>query len=78
MQKQYNYDYSKLIERINKKYGTITKFCEAMNCRVSTMSMRLNNHADWPQGEIYKAKELLRISSKDIGTFFYTVNVQKD
>lgn len=78
MNRRYNYDYSMLKARINKKYGTLTKFSEAMDCKLSTMSMRLNNRAEWPQGDIYKAKELLRISNRDVGAFFYTTIVQKD
>ena len=78
MSKRYNYDYSRLKDRIAKKYGTLTKFSAAMDCNVSTMSMRLTNRAEWPQGDIIKAKELLRISNRDIGAFFYTTKVQKD
>lgn len=78
MERKYNYDYSKLLERIHQKFGTVTRFSNAMDCKLSTMSMRLNNHAEWSQKDICKAIELLRISSRDVGAFFYTVNVQKD
>lgn len=78
MNRRYNYDYSRLKERILKKYGTLTKFSEAMDCKISTMSMRLNNRSEWPQSDIYKAKELLNISNRDIGAFFYTTIVQRD
>lgn len=78
MRKEYNYDYTELRARIKKKYGTMVKFAEAMGCPSSTLSMRINNKAEWPQGEILKAKQLLGISNRDLATFFYTINVQKD
>jgi hypothetical protein len=78
MERKYNYDYSKLLERIHQKFGTVTRFSNAVDCKLSTMSMRLHNHAEWSQKDICKAIELLRISSRDVGAFFYTVNVQKD
>ena len=76
MNKQYNYDYSSLRARIKKKYGSIYKFSEAMGCQSSTMSMRLGNKVEWQQDDIYKASKLLKIPERDIGTFFYNVNVQ--
>jgi uncharacterized protein YaiE (UPF0345 family) len=76
MNKQFEYDYSKLKVRIKKKYGTMTKFAEAMNCTKSAMSMRLNNQAPWKQEDISQAIILLNIPERQIYSFFYATKVK--
>lgn len=76
MERQFEYDYSKLLARIKKKYGSMAKFSEAMGCRNSTMSMRIHNKAQWNQNEISKAILLLNIPERQVYSFFYAVKVK--
>lgn len=77
MEEKKIYDYSKLTERIKKKYGTMTNFAKAMKCSKSVISMRLNNNADWHRTDVMKAVELLNIPETQVYSFFYTLKVEK-
>lgn len=70
------YNYSKLIGRIVEKYGTQSKFAEAMNLSERTISLKLNNKNCWKQSEIAKACKLLKIVDLEISTYFFDLRVQ--
>lgn len=76
MDKKFEYDYTKLKIRIKKKYGSMTKFAEAMNCTKGAMSMKLNNQSQWKQEDISQAVILLNIPERQIYSFFYATKVK--
>ena len=77
MTERNKYDYSLLISRIKKKYGTMTNFAKAMECSKSVISMRINNNADWHRTDVMKAVKLLDIPETQVYSFFYTLKVEK-
>lgn len=70
------YDYSKLLGRITEKYGTRTRFSEAMNLSEQSLSLKLNSRVAFKQPEITKACSLLEIDDADIPAYFFTLKVQ--
>ena len=67
-----NFDFSKLRGKIREKYGTETKFAEAMDVSTTTLSLKLNNKVVWTVPEIVKACELLDIPFEFIPIYFFT------
>lgn len=72
-----SFDYSKLLGKIIEVYGTRAAFGDAMGWSNTTTTARLNNKAQWTQGEINRASDLLNIEDRDISTYFFTPKVQK-
>jgi len=70
------YDYSKLLGRITEKFGTQTKFAEAMELSERSLSLKLNGKVGFKQNEITKAYPLLDLSETDITSYFFTLKVQ--
>lgn len=70
------YDYSKLNGRIVEKYKTRQTFAGEMGWSSETMSKKLNNKVPWKQSDIEKAVDYLSIDKDDIGTYFFTLEVQ--
>ena len=70
------YDYSKLLGRITEKYGTQTRFSEAMGLSGRSLSLKLNSKVAFKQPEITKAWSLLEINDADIPAYFFTLEVQ--
>lgn len=72
------FDYAKLIGRI-KEYGfTQERLAAEISVSVSTLSFKLNNKAFFTQKEIRKICDLLKIERAEIGTYFFTLKVQKN
>ena len=67
-----DYDYSKLIGKIKEKFGTQAAFAEAMEMGESTLSLKLNNKAEWTQDEMSKAMDLLDIDHSEVRAYFFT------
>lgn len=82
MRAHYEYDYTRLRNRISEVYGSMTKFATAMGCTKGAMSQKLSNRVEWSQGDILKASELLGIPTGEIPSFFMVlvfrnVNLEK-
>ena len=71
-----SWDYSKLRGRIIEKYGSMTKFAEAVGLSKSALSRKLNNFSSFNQEDIELFRGALEIEQSDIGTYFFTVEVQ--
>ncbi len=70
-----DYDYSKLRGRIRERFGTQDNFAKAMEMSFSTLSLKLNNKAEWTQDEMRRACRLLEINENNIITYFFTHEV---
>lgn len=66
-----NYDYTNLKLLIKTKYSTFEKFADALEIRRSTLSLKLNNNAEWSQAEMSRAMKLLEISESEINKYFF-------
>ncbi|WP_427112963.1 DUF739 family protein [Megasphaera sueciensis] len=71
------FDYSTLKGAIVKIYGTQKAFARAMNMSERTLSLKLNNHIFFNQGEMTQATKLLNGQNNDLKEFFFTPKVQK-
>lgn len=63
--------YSKLRGRICEKFGTQTKFAEAMGMNLVALSRRLSGEIDWKKDEIALAVKLLDIPVDQIWEYFF-------
>lgn len=63
-------DYSKLKGKIVERFGSATKFANAMGMSDATLSQRLQGTSPWKVPEIAKAAKLLEIKRKDVLAFF--------
>ena len=70
-----DYDYSKLTGKIKEIFGRQVAFAEAMGMGESTLSLKLNNRAEWSQAEMSKAMDLLLIDPADVRLYFFTHRV---
>ena len=66
-----NYDYTNLKQIIKSKYTTFEKFAVALEIGRSTLSLKLNNNAEWSQAEMSRAMKLLGISETEINKYFF-------
>lgn len=71
------FDYSRLKARIRQVYGTQGAFAKDLNIGRVSLSLRLNNKAEFSQEEINKSCDLLNLGRKDIPAYFFTEEVQK-
>ena len=72
------YNYQKLLGRIVEFYGTQYEFAKAMGLSEHSLSVKLNNKANFKQVEIAKACELLNILPSKISDYFFTLKVQNN
>lgn len=72
-----SYNYSKLLGRIVEKVGTQGKFAERMNLSERTISLKLNGKIEWKQNEIANACQILDIQEREIATYFFALEVQR-
>jgi len=70
-----SFDYSKLLGLMKEKKITQEMVAERIGNTPTTLSLKLNNKAKFRQSEIAGICEILGISSKDIGTYFFTIQV---
>lgn len=67
------YDYSKLKGRIRECYATQEEFAKALGIGFSTLSLKLNNKAEWSQDEMRNALQLLNVEEKQVDTYFFHI-----
>lgn len=67
------YNYNKLLGRIVEKFGTQSRFADAMELSERTVSLKLNGRIGWKQTEIAKACEVLDIDIQDICQYFFAL-----
>ena len=72
-----NYDYTNLKQIIKTKYTTFEKFADALEIGRSTLSLKLNNNAEWSQAEMSRAMNLLGISETEINKYFFAIKFRK-
>lgn len=65
------HNYSKLRGKVIELFGTQGKFAEALGVTDSYVSMLLNGKIQWTQELIDKACDLLDITVKEIGAYFF-------
>lgn len=64
-------DNQNLKNRIKEIYGNQINFAKEMGLSERSISLKLTGTRQWTQGEIYRAKELLKIEDKDIAKYFF-------
>ena len=69
------YNYSKLNGKIKEVFGTQSAFAKAMEMGQTSLSLKLNNKAEWSQDEMEKAMDLLSIPRQSVRTYFFTHKV---
>lgn len=70
------FDYSKLRGKIIELFGTQACFAAAMGWSERTLSLKMNGIRAWKQPDICKAMALLKLSDKDIPSFFFKPKVK--
>ena len=73
--KRIEYDYSELRGDIRRVFGTNKEFAEAIGMAESTLSLKLNNNAEWSQEEMTSAIALLGVGPWKIKPYFFTPKV---
>lgn len=68
-------EYRKLRGRIIEKYGTLDAFYRRLNISKTQASKKMTGKAGFSQKDIIEWSELLDIDLKDVGLFFYALNV---
>lgn len=63
--------YAKLRGRIVERFGTISKFSEAAGISRVSVSLKLSGKVPFSKEQIEKWSELLGISMKEYGVFFF-------
>ena len=72
------FDFSKLLGRI-KEYGyTQERLAEEICMTKTTMSLKLNNKANFTLPEMEKIRKVLHIDIEEIGVYFFTPKVQEN
>jgi len=66
------YNYSELLGDIKKVFGTQGAFAKAMGMADSTLSLKLNNKAEWSQDEMMLAVSLLHPDARKVESYFFT------
>lgn len=67
-------NFSSLLWRIDKKFGTRKAFCEAVGISANTLTNYVNGHTEMPSGFIEKACDVLSIPKEEIGFYFFTLD----
>ena len=67
------YDYRKLRARIVEVLGSNKKLAEAIGITETGLSLKLNNYNQFTMSNITKICKVLKISLRDIGTYFFTI-----
>ena len=69
------FDYSKLKGLIVEKYGTQSKFAEALGVAPLTVSRKLNGETGFDRDDILIWSKLLDIKIEDISDYFFVQKV---
>ncbi len=71
------FDYSKLRGKIKEVIGTETRFAILLGISRTSLSDKLNNKAEFTQGEIDIATKILKIRADEISEYFFNNKIQK-
>lgn len=71
-----SFEYSKLLWRIKEKFGSQSRFAQAIKLSERSLSQKINGKIGWKQQEIVKACEALEIDNTEIPEYFFKLNVQ--
>ena len=71
-------EFSKLRGRIYEKYGTMTRFAEALGTSVAYVSSKLQGGEGYSQKTMYKWATLLEIPLEEYTNYFFTNQVKSD
>lgn len=63
--------YNKLRGRIIEKFGSQKAFAPAIGMNASTLSLKMNNGAEWTREEIVDACSLLDIPIEEAHVYFF-------
>lgn len=66
------YDYSELKGDIKRRFGTQSAFARAIGISEPTLSLKLNNNAEWSQEEMEATIALLDAEKEKIVVYFFT------
>lgn len=66
------FDYSKLIGLIAEKNYTQKKLCEMINISENSFTNKIKGRSNFSSDEIAKICNVLEISTKLVGTYFFT------
>ena len=66
------YDYRELSGDIKRVFGTQGAFAKAMGMAESTLSLKLNNNAEWSRDEMVLALRLLGAENDKVQSDFFT------
>ncbi len=69
-------DFSKLRGLIKEKFGTESKFAEAVEMSPRTLSLKLNGVREFRPSEIITILDVLGIPVDSVGLYFFTPKVQ--
>lgn len=72
------YNYNKLRGRIIEKFGTLYKFADSISIGYESLSKKLNNIVAISQSDITEWCKLLGIEPEEIGSYFFTLEVQSN
>ncbi len=71
-----SFDYRKLRGRIIECYGTQMAFSKEIGLSNHSLSMKMNGKLKFSQDEIERISKTLSIEPSEIGTYFFTRQVQ--
>lgn len=71
------YDYTKLRVRIFEVLGSNKELAKAIGITETALSLKLNNNNYFTMPNITKICEILKISKRDIGTYFFTIKADE-
>lgn len=66
------YDYNELKGDIKKVFGTQNAFAKAIGMSEATLSLKLNNNAEWSQDEMESTIALLHAGVEKLVSYFFT------
>lgn len=69
------FDYSKLLGLMTEKSFTQKKLCEAMGISENSFTNKLKGRSNFSSDEIVKICNVLGISTKSVGAYFFTPKV---
>lgn len=71
------FDYSKLLGRIKECGFTQESLAKCIGIAESSMCLKLNNKANFRQGEMFLIIKALKIEVAEIGVYFFMPKVRK-
>ena len=71
------FDYNKLLGRMKERQVTQEALAKVIGNSLATLNLKLNNKARFKQAEIAAICNELDIPASEIGSYFFTLEVQK-